>query len=98
MNRRSFMRGLAAVFAAPSVVIAAVVKPAVKPVTMITTYLMGKDNIITGPYTRPKPIIKAVIGESVSWHLGVDKDGYAVRVYDEDEETVKRFYENWNKP
>jgi hypothetical protein len=34
-----------------------------------------------------------VIGESVSWHLGADKDGNAVAIYDEDEETVKKFYE-----
>lgn len=33
------------------------------------------------------------IGKSVSWHLGADKDGNAVRIYDEDDETVKKFYE-----
>lgn len=35
-----------------------------------------------------------VIGESVSWHLGSDKDGNAVAIYEEDEETVKKFYES----
>jgi hypothetical protein len=36
---------------------------------------------------------KVTIGQSVSWHLGSDKDGNAVGIYDEDEETVKKFYE-----
>lgn len=94
MNRRSFLRRLVAVFAAPSAVIA-VTPPAV---TMMTTYLMGSDNIITGPHTRPKPVMKATIGEYVSWHLGSDKDGYAIPIYEQDEETVKKFYKNWKKP
>lgn len=32
------------------------------------------------------------IGESVSWHLGADKDGNAVAIYHEDDETVRKFY------
>lgn len=71
MNRRSFLRRLVAVFAAPSAVIA-VTPPAA---TMMTTYLMGSDNIITGPHTRPKPVMKATIGQyadyvSMQWDVG----------------------------
>lgn len=44
------------------------------------------------PGTAP---IKCYIGESVSWHLGSDKDGYAIPIYEEDEETVRKFYKNW---
>jgi hypothetical protein len=39
--------------------------------------------------------ITATIGESVSWHLGSDENGNAIAIYEEDEATVKKFYENW---
>lgn len=47
--------------------------------------------------SRMRIIVRAedvTIGESVSWHLGSDKDGNAVAIYEEDEETVKKFYES----
>lgn len=53
---------------------------------------------LPGPSPRVRILPKGVtIGESVSWHIGADKDGNAVAIYDEDEETVRRFYEKWNR-
>jgi hypothetical protein len=35
------------------------------------------------------------IGDSVNWHLVADKHGNAIAVYEEDKETVRRFYKDW---
>lgn len=51
---------------------------------------------------KPKPtddtnVIIATIGSSVTWHLGSNERGNAIRIYEENEETVRKFYENWSK-
>jgi hypothetical protein len=60
---------------------------------------MGKTEVegltwinLTGTAKVGIPEIVPIIGESVSWHLGADKDGNAVRIYEEDDETVRKFY------
>lgn len=97
MNRRSFLRRLAGAFTAPLAAIPLIESKfagliAGHDYDYVTLYKTNGSGQVIG-----EPIV-ATIGESVSWHLTSDKDGNAVMVYEEDDEFVKNFYSNWNKP
>lgn len=55
------------------------------------------ESFVSIPLGGEGGAVQAYIGESVSYHIGADKDGNAIAIYEQDEDTVNKFYETWNR-